>query len=251
MTLPVYYNFEEFKNNFESAFNDYESSYLIFLREYSAIYSIAISEFEDLITVIRENKPDILYNFEKGQYQEFKYKVANHYLQTMYKFMLNPLLFGSIKEQQKENAEYEANRYFIEAAKIEEFLEHEIDRERINIRIRSEQQKNGIDTLREITSLIEEKEINKIRLLHKTGIIEFLLNKYGTNTNPRKIAEFFELISGGKMIAKNNNSLFYTMDENGDFPVKYPLKNMAPIPKKILNDHLTSFGFIENEDTQN
>ncbi|MCT3653259.1 hypothetical protein HZR02_16800 [Elizabethkingia anophelis] len=223
MTLPVYYNFEEFKNNFESAFNDYESSYLIFLREYSAIYSIAISEFEDLITAIRENKPDILYNFEKGQYQEFKYKVANHYLQTMYKFMMNPLLFGSIKEQQKENAEYEASRYFIEAAKIEEFLEHEIDRERINIRIWSEHQKNGIDTLRETNLLIEEKEINKIRLLHETGVIKFLQDKYGDNTSIRKIAGFFELISEKRMIAKNNNSLFTTDSSNS----KYPNKGMT------------------------
>lgn len=86
---------------------------------------------------------------------------------------------------------------------------------------------------------LPEKEIDKIRLLHETGIINFLIDKYPT-TNPNQIAKFFELISSEPMTAKNNNSLFTTDKTN----VKYPMDNLSITKRQKIRNLMLDFGFI-------
>lgn len=90
-----------------------------------------------------------------------------------------------------------------------------------------------------VAEQITEKESDKIRLLHETGIINFLTEKY-PNSNPNQIAKFFELLSEQRMIAKNNNALFTTDKTN----VKYPMNNLPFTKKNKIKNLMNEFGFI-------
>lgn len=87
---------------------------------------------------------------------------------------------------------------------------------------------------------INEQETNKIRLLHETGIIDFLIEKY-PNSNPNQIAKFFELLSEKPMIASNNNALFTTDKTN----IKYPMNNLSLTKKENIKSLMVRFGFVE------
>lgn len=128
---------------------------------------------------------------------------------------------------------------------IEKFIESEYINiiKSINDKINQEEKRLLINLpTQEIEHInpITEKEINKIRLLHKTGIIEFLLNKY-KDSNPRSIARFFEKLTESPMLEKNNSSLFYTDKTNS----KYPMKNLTLTQKQKLNLLMNEFGFVE------
>ena len=82
-------------------------------------------------------------------------------------------------------------------------------------------------------------EIDKIRLLHETGIIEFLQSKYPT-TNANQISKFFEFVTEKPMISKNNNSSFTTDETNSH----YPMNNLSITKKEKIKNRMTAYGFI-------
>ena len=97
----------------------------------------------------------------------------------------------------------------------------------------------------ELPEPIPETDSNKIRMLHKTGIIDFLIEKY-PHTTTKQIADFFEFITepnkkGNGLISKNTNSLF-TTDQSNE---KYLMKNVSHTTKTKLNELMLKFGFLE------
>lgn len=96
------------------------------------------------------------------------------------------------------------------------------------------------DTDNSNSKLLSSKDILKIRLLHETGIINFLTEKY-PNASTNQIAKFFELISDTKLLASSTNSKFTTGTTN----VKYPLKNLTPTQKSEISESLIKFSFIK------
>ena len=126
--------------------------------------------------------------------------------------------------------------------KILHLIDEKITNEKLNIfRPFNSQQ---IEEL--IPEPIPESDSNKIRMLHKTGIINFLLEKY-PHTTTKQIADFFEFITepnkkGKGLISKNTNSLF-TTDRSNE---KYLMKNVNHTTKTKLNDLMRNYGFIES-----
>lgn len=60
---------------------------------------------------------------------------------------------------------------------------------------------------------IKTTKVNTIRLLHYTGILEFLLKKY-PRMNESNLASFFELITKTPITHKNQNTHFYKNNDN-------------------------------------
>lgn len=197
-------------------------------------YDMVLSEktfskyLKDLLVVYEENRVRLL-----NQISELE----NERLKTIHEFIVvkrnidyitNPDFQAGLKESKER--EIRLRFLYDEAIKCCGFLKDKIENERINILRREPKEK--IENKIELST----SEIDRIRLLHKTGIIDFLLTTYHINEN--QIAKFFELISEKPMIAKNNNSLFY-----GKGSIKYPLANLPHSKKKKLDDQMREFGF--------
>lgn len=60
---------------------------------------------------------------------------------------------------------------------------------------------------------IKTTKVNTIRLLHYTGILEFLLKKY-PRMNESNLASFFELITKTPIIHRNQNTHFYKNNDD-------------------------------------
>lgn len=99
--------------------------------------------------------------------------------------------------------------------------------------------------IKEISPQVNESDIDisefktsktkNIALLHHTGILDFLRNKFPKITD-LQMAKFFELITTEQIIGRNQSSQF-TKDKNSS---KYPIKN--PQDREELDLILTRFG---------
>lgn len=87
-------------------------------------------------------------------------------------------------------------------------------------------------------SELKTSKTKAIALLHHTGILDFLRNKFPYITD-NQLAGFFELISKEPITARNQSTQF-TKDKSS---VKYPIKN--PQDKEDLDLILTRFGMKE------
>lgn len=276
MDIPIYKSLEDFKENYLVDFSAIatSSTLLNYLSNLKKIYKDLESSLSDDRSDLYYSKLGI------KQSKELKYKMGidfdliesyidkliwqNYQPTQMFGssvlFDDNEILLKINKEVQTKNfesfenevAEYINERYsslirmrdyyfenIVPINKIRDFIDEEIAREKVNI-LRNQ----GPDRLQQLQidepEPITEKEIDKIRLLHETGIINFLLEKYPT-TNPNQIAKFFELISSEPMIAKNNNSSFTNEITN----VKYPMKNLSFTKKQKIKTIMQGFGFVE------
>lgn len=86
----------------------------------------------------------------------------------------------------------------------------------------------------------ESKNSDVIRMLHATGIIEHLKEKY-KDTSTLSIAKFFEFITQKQLIAVNTNTLF-TTDKTAE---KYLMRNLSLTKKQQIKDRLEKYKFTQ------
>ena len=252
MELPIYETLEDFKSNLTDHFADYDKSFISYLKEYKQIYDEVWNEYEtkisgkslDVFTQYSKKNPNVINGTDWGGFHD---KMINVYetLKADVKMFPNVNLLSELILEREysakgKNLSYNPeNVYCRNIESITDFIAMEIERERINI-----MRKQPTTAKNEEVEIIAESDTNKIRMLHKTGIIDYLLAKYGATTNTKKIAEFFEFLTtpnakGNGLISKNTNTLFTTDTEND----KYPMRNINHSTRKKIQSLMDDFGF--------
>lgn len=156
---------------------------------------------------VKPNNEDII-NFSKYTFQYFLYEsYSDEILQNIYKYL----------EAKEKESEYFQKNYLTPKTNlghIIDYLEKLISEEKLNmLRFQNNQQPQ------QLPEPLSASQKEKVGLLIRTGIVDFLTEKY--NANPNQIAKFFALITAERLEAANTNPHFSI--NNKHYAIQNPL----------------------------
>jgi|GEM_PF-5587656 len=127
MELPIYYDFDEFKQNLKINNETSSRPLLEILKEYNKHYKLELKahrEYQKSLVKALDNGEDYL---AIDCYSE----ASKMYAYTLIVYKMFPFSFGDTDNERKYNFNLSANKCFLEIKKIKKFINSEINKENI------------------------------------------------------------------------------------------------------------------------